>query len=104
MKNARVLLVEDCENDAFLVLATLKQSRIGIRHRRVWTRATLAAALQEDPWDAVISDYAMPQFGGFEALAMVKARNPDIPFILVSGAIGEETAVAACAAAHRISS
>ncbi len=92
---ARVLLVEDSEDDACLVLAALKHSGVEVDHQRVWTRETLAAALQQGPWHAVLSDHNMPQFDGIEALAMVRAHDQDIPFILVSGAIGEETAVAA---------
>ncbi len=91
----RLLLVEDSKDDALLVLAALKHSGVEVNYRQVWTRTALAAALQEGPWDAVLSDHNMPQFDGVEALAMVKARDPDIPFILVSGAIGEETAVTA---------
>ncbi len=88
-----LLLVEDSEDDEALVLAALRRSGLEIEHRRVWNRAMLAAALEEKRWDAVISDHNMPQFDGIEALGMVKASDPDMPFILVSGAIGEETAV-----------
>ncbi len=91
----RILLVEDSQNDACLILAALKHSGIEVHHQQVWTQTTLTAALRTGPWDAVLSDYSMPQFDGMHALAIVKACDPDTPFILVSGAIGEETAVAA---------
>ena len=67
----RILLVEDSKDDAFLVLAALKHSGVEVNYQQVWTRTTLAAALQEGPWDAVLSDHNMPQFDGVEALAMV---------------------------------
>ena len=61
----------------------------------------MQAALQEQAWDIVISDYEMPGFGGFEALQMLKASGQDLPFILVSAVVSEETAVAAMkAGAH----
>jgi len=94
-QKARLLLVEDSEDDALLVLAALKQCGIESSHERVWTRGDLTQALEHGPWDAVLCDHNLPQFGGLEALRMIRAQDPDIPFIIVSGAIGEETAVAA---------
>lgn len=91
----RLLLVEDSEDDAALVLAALRHSGLQVEHQRVWSRPTLETALQEGRWDAVLSDHNMPQFNGIEALGLVRSHDHDIPFILVSGAIGEETAVAA---------
>lgn len=91
----RLLLVEDDENDALLILASLRNRGLQISHHRVWSRATLEQALAEEQWHAVLCDYNLPQFDGLAALGMVRARDADIPFIIVSGAIGEETAVAA---------
>ncbi|MGP1609607.1 MAG: response regulator, partial [Burkholderiales bacterium] len=91
----RVLLVEDDEADAALTLASLKGSGLNISHQRVWSRADLAKSLAQQSWDVVLCDHNLPQFDGLSALTMVKAHDPDIPFIIVSGAIGEETAVAA---------
>ena len=91
----RLLMVEDDEADAALILASLKSRGMEIWHHRVWSRAGLASALAQEPWDLVLCDYNMPQFDALSALAMVKAHDPDTPFIIVSGAIGEETAVAA---------
>ena len=91
----RLLLVEDDEADAALILASLKNGGLNISSQRVWTRAELARSLEQQPWDVVLCDHNLPQFDGLAALTMVKAHDPDIPFIIVSGAIGEETAVAA---------
>jgi diguanylate cyclase (GGDEF)-like protein/PAS domain S-box-containing protein len=91
----RVLLVEDTEADAELVLASLRGARIEVEHSRVWSRAGLSEALGHGPWDVVLCDHSMPQFDGLSALYMVRAHDADLPFIIVSGAIGEETAVAA---------
>ncbi len=68
---------------------------------RVDTPETLSAALEQDAWDLVIADYSMPRFSGVDALKLVQAKRLDVPFILVSGTIGEETAVEAMkAGAH----
>ena len=91
----RLLLVEDDENDAILILASLRHGGLQISHHRVWSKADLEKALSEQQWSAVLCDYNLPQFDGLSALRMVRARDADIPFIIVSGAIGEETAVAA---------
>jgi len=91
----RLLLVEDDENDAILILASLRHGGLQISHHRVWSKADLEQALTQDQWSAVLCDYNLPQFDGLSALRMVRARDADIPFIIVSGAIGEETAVAA---------
>lgn len=94
-KPVRLLLIEDSEDDAALVLAALTQAGLSAEHSRAWSRAGLNDALGRGPWDAVLSDHNMPQFDGLTALNMVKACDPDLPFIIVSGAIGEEIAVSA---------
>jgi diguanylate cyclase (GGDEF)-like protein/PAS domain S-box-containing protein len=91
----RILLVEDTEADAELVLASLRSAKLDIEHTRVWSRSGLSDALGHGPWDVVLCDHSMPQFDGLSALYMVRAHDADLPFIIVSGAIGEETAVAA---------
>lgn len=93
-KAIRVLIAEDDPNDAELVIRALRQGGFEPDWRRVDTEADFIAAL-EDPVDLVISDYVMPEFGGLRALAIWKEKNIGIPFILVSGTIGEETAVTA---------
>jgi diguanylate cyclase (GGDEF)-like protein/PAS domain S-box-containing protein len=90
-----LLLAEDSEDDARLVLLELKRGGFTVRHERVESAAALTAALQRPGWDAVISDYNMPGFTGLDALAILKASRADIPFIVVSGTIGEEIAVQA---------
>ncbi len=89
-----LLHLEDSELDHELALAHLRRAGLQVTTRRVETRAEFAAALHE-PWDLVLSDYHLPGFSGLEALEMVKASAPHLPFILVSGQIGEETAVQA---------
>ena len=91
----RVLCIDDCENDVALLTAALRAGGYLPQYERVCTRADVIAALERQRWDIVISDYAMPQFNGLQALEVVAPRCPDVPFILVSGAIGEETAVTA---------
>ncbi len=94
-KTIHALLVEDDEDDAALILASLKSSDTNINHCRVWTRSGLEEALPGHSWDVVLCDHNLPQFDGLSALDVVKAHDLDLPFIIVSGAIGEETAVAA---------
>src|SRR5579859_2338353 len=97
----RVLLIEDSEQDAFLMAAELRRHGWEWQFHRVQDEPGLAAALQTPSWDAVISDYSLPNFGVLKALEMLQQSGLDIPFIIVSGTIGEETAVAAMkAGAH----
>ncbi len=97
----RVLLAEDVEDDAVLLLHALRKVGYQPVYERVWTASAMRAALQKQPWDIVISDYEMPGFGGMEALQLVKESAHDLPFILVSAVVSEEAAVAAMkAGAH----
>jgi len=91
----KVLLVEDSPDDAELVLAALRRGGLEAEAERVDTAAAMAAALERQDWDLVLSDYRMPGFTGMDALRLVQAAALDIPFVLVTGAIGEEAAVAA---------
>jgi signal transduction histidine kinase len=88
----RILFIEDREDDMRLVQRELRRGGLVFDSKRVDTAADLEAALAE-PWDVILCDYAMPGFGGMAAYAMVKARGLDLPFIMVSGTIGEEAAV-----------
>ena len=90
----RVLLVEDSESDAALVLRALGKAGHELHARRVESAAELSTALQEQAWDVVISDYQLPGFSAPAALATVQQAGRDIPFIVVSGTIGEDNAVA----------
>ncbi len=91
----RILLVEDSEDDAALLLRELKRAGYETVHDRVWSAAGIEAALARQSWDLVVSDHGMPAFSGTEALRVVRAIDPDLPFIFVSGSIGEDIAVAA---------
>jgi PAS domain S-box-containing protein len=91
----RLLLVEDSEDDAQLLLHELKRGGYEPVHERVATEATLAAALDRQEWDLVIGDHSMPGFSGIAALVLVRGRGLDVPFICVSGTITEDMAVAA---------
>ena len=96
-----VLLVEDVEDDALLILRELSRHGYTVTHERVATAAALRAALGRPGWEIVLSDYALPGFSGEEALRLVRASGSDLPFIFVSGTIGEDVAVAAMkAGAH----
>jgi len=90
-RSLRLLLVEDSDEDAFLLLRELSRTYT-ITHCQVCTRAGMGAALEE-PWELVISDWSMPDFSGLEAFSMVRDAGLDLPFVIVSGTIGEDIAV-----------
>jgi len=90
----RVLLIEDSEVDAELILLELSRSGYEPFSERVQTASSLERALQQD-WDVALSDYSMPGFDGVEALRIIREQGKELPFIIISGTIGEETAVAA---------
>ncbi|HMN63450.1 MAG: response regulator [Burkholderiaceae bacterium] len=91
----RLLVVEDSQVDYELLLATLARERLDVVAQRIEERHELIRALAEARWDAVISDHHLPRFSSTEALQVVRASGLILPFIIVSGLIGEETAVAA---------
>ena len=91
----KILAIEDSENDFRLAMRQLRKAGFAPDGRRVEDLQSLRQALQEGPWDAMISDFSMPGFSGLEALAEFRTTGMDIPFIFVSGTIGEEMAVAA---------
>lgn len=100
-KLLRVLLVEDSEDDAELLLWELERNDCKTIHLRVDTAQAMQIALDTQQWDAIIADYSMPQFSAIAALQLLQENQLDLPFIIVSGSIGEETAVAAMkAGAH----
>ena len=97
----RVLFVEDSENDALLIRRQLNREGYTVEHSRVDTKESFDAALTNGTWDVVICDHSLPHFNSTEALAAVKRRELDCPFIIVSGTIGEDAAVEAMrAGAH----
>ncbi len=89
----RVLIVEDSVDDTFFIVRELQRGGFHVDFERVETAVGMQAALEKEPWDLVISDYSMPQFGGVAALAVFQQQSLDIPFIIVSGAMGEDIAV-----------
>lgn len=90
----RLLLIEDSPTDAELLLAELAHAGYAVTVARVDTAASLTRALDQD-WDLAISDFTMPRFSGTDALGLLRSRDRDLPFIFLSGTIGEEAAVAA---------
>jgi PAS domain S-box-containing protein len=88
-----LLLVEDSEDDALLLILHLERNGYTVHHVRVQTEAALRSAITSATWDIIISDYSMPRFSGGAALQIAQELAPDIPFVIVSGAIGEERAV-----------
>jgi len=91
-KPLRVLMVEDSEDDALLLIRVLKNGGYDPEYKRVQSAETMRAALREKSWDVILCDYRLPQFNGLAAIALLKESGIDIPLIVVSGAIGEETA------------
>lgn len=89
-----ILQVEDSPSDAALVVRLLEASEYQVHAERVETETQMRAALARQPWDAVIADYQLPQFDGPSALKVLRDTGLDIPFIVVSGAVGEDRAVA----------
>jgi diguanylate cyclase len=95
MTPLRLLLIEDSENDALLVVHELTRAGFTVTPERVQSAEALADALEREPWDLAIADYTMPQFSGTAALQLLRQYDPDMPFIFVSGTIGEDIAVEA---------
>jgi PAS domain S-box-containing protein len=97
----RILIVEDSEDDAQLILRQLRSVGYDPRWERVDTPESMSNALHREQWDVILCDYKMPRFSAPAAMKLVQDREIDIPFIVVSGKIGEEIAVAAMkAGAH----
>lgn len=100
-RQLRALIIEDSEDDCTLMLRELQRGGYDVSFERVTTAAGLYSALDKGEWGILLADYSLPQFGAIPALTILKNRGLDIPFIIVSGSIGEETAVAAMkAGAH----
>ena len=101
LRPLRVLIADDSEDDAFLLLRALRKAGYEPDFERISNGPAMQAALQRREWEIVISDFEMPGFGGLEALEVLKRSGKDIPFILISAVLSEETAVAALkAGAH----
>ena len=88
-----LLIVEDNEDDALLAVRELRRGGYNVMFERVETAPAMAAALEKRVWDLVLADYSLPQFTGAAALELLKSSGLDIPFIIISGSIGEDLAV-----------
>jgi signal transduction histidine kinase len=89
----RVLIVEDSEDDTHAMLRELQRGGHEVEHLRVETRPAMQAALSQGTWDLVLCDYTLPKFSARDALVTLQQSGMDLPFIIISGTIGEESAV-----------
>jgi DNA-binding NtrC family response regulator len=89
----RILHLEDDPLDAELVKSTLDGDGIACKITRVKTRKHFVAAIERGGFDIIFADYSLPDFDGISALAIARIRRPSIPFIFISGAMGEELAI-----------
>src|SRR5688572_26372444 len=97
----QILLIEDSEEDAYLLLREIQHGGYQVEWERVETAEAMQSALTRRKWDLIICDFSLPTFNAPNALALLKKTNIDLPFIIVSGTIGEESAVNALkAGAH----
>jgi signal transduction histidine kinase len=94
-KTLRVLFIEDRQDDTALILHHLRKAGFDIDYERVQTRADMEAAPARGSWDVVLSDFSMPSFNAPAALDVLKNSRMDVPFLIVSGTIGEERAALA---------
>ncbi len=94
-KSLHLLIIEDSADDAQLMARTIQRGGFDVEYERVEAEPALRAALQDDDWDLILCDYTLPAFNAVRALELVKESGKDLPFIIVSGSIGEEMAIAA---------
>jgi signal transduction histidine kinase len=94
-RQLHLVLVEDSDDDALLIVHELIRGGYDPRVHRVTTRSEFQDALERGPWDIIISDHSLPTYDGMSALADLQSTGKDVPFILVSGTIGEAVAVSA---------
>ena len=88
-KPLNTLIIEDSEDDVLLLLRELRHGGFEPAYERVETAEAMEAAIRRKPWDVILSDYLMPKFSGLAAIAIVQKAGLDVPFIIVSGNIGE---------------
>ena len=89
----KILHLEDIQDDAELILATLRRGAVACDVTRVETREGFEEALANNDWDIILADYSLPSFDGISALKLVVEKYPGLPFIFVTGCLGEERAV-----------
>src|SRR5258708_35966122 len=94
MAPLHVLIVEDSRDDAELILLELREAGLRVDYTMAENREQFRRALQQEDFDAIFSDYRLPSWTGLEALQELRATGRDIPFLLVTGTQGEESAVA----------
>jgi PAS domain S-box-containing protein len=92
-QSLRSLMVDDSESDVLLIIRELKKGGYNPYYERVETAAAMKKSLQEKQWDVILCDYKMPKFDASSAIALLKETNIDVPLIIISGTVGEETAV-----------
>jgi len=92
-KHIRLLLIEDNEDDALLLERVIRKSGYDLELKRICTSEELVHALHDEQWDAVLCDYMMPNFSVRDAMDVIRENGLDLPFIIVSGTISDETAV-----------
>ena len=90
-----LLIIEDSEDDALLTVRELRRGGFEVSFERVENAHGMQTALAKRAWDIVISDYSMPRFTAVEALELLRSTGFDIPFLIISGSIGEDLAVTA---------
>ena len=91
----RILIIEDYADDALILLREVRLGGYAPTYLRVQTEEELRLALAHGEWDVILSDYRLPGFSGLDALRMVQTMGLDVPFILISGMMGEDLAVEA---------
>ncbi|HMK49363.1 MAG TPA: response regulator [Thermodesulfovibrionales bacterium] len=89
----RILHLEDDLNDSELVRSALEEDNVSLDIDRVETKIDFVEALGDKEFDIVLADYRLPSFDGLSALAIVREKTPDLPFVFVSGVMGEELAI-----------
>src|SRR5215470_17788118 len=100
-RSLRVLIIEDSEGDAAMLVRELKRGGYDLSWERAETEQEVALALASQTWDLVLSDYAMPKFSAEGAARLIAKDASDLPLIVVSGAVGEEEAAGVMRAGAR---